>query len=102
MADEYRNGYIKSLQIMAKPTLEDLYDYDSVIVGERENEYAETIYLHDGEWYTEEELIDELLSEDKAEIAVAGGFVSKEDLDLNFPDYWDDNEEEEEDEDEDY
>ena len=54
---------------MAKPTLEDLYDYDSVIVGERENEYAETIYLHDGEWYTEEELIDELLSEDKAQIA---------------------------------
>ena len=60
---------------MAKPTLEDLYDYDSVIVGERENEYAETIYLHDGEWYTEEELIDELLSEDKAQIAAAGGFV---------------------------
>jgi shikimate kinase len=87
---------------MAKVSLEDLYDYDSVIEGERENEYGETIYLHDGEWYTEEELIDELLNEDKAEIAAAGGFVSKEELDLNFPDYWDDNEEEEEDEDEDF
>lgn len=87
---------------MANVSLEDLYDYDSVIVDERENKYGETIYLHDGEWYTEEELIDELLSEDKAEIAVAGGFVSNEDLDLNFPDYWDDNEEEEEDEDEDF
>ncbi len=83
---------------MSYLSLEDLEDYDSVIEDEREDEFGNTEYLHDGEWYTEDELIDKLLTEDKAEISIAGGFVSKEDLNLHFPDYWkDDDKNDEED-----
>ncbi len=71
---------------MGNPTLDDLYDdLDDIVEETRENEYGETEYLYNGEWLTENELVDVLMGEDEVLIASAQGVYDDVEDDLRFP-----------------
>lgn len=71
---------------MGNPTLDDLYDdLDDIVEETRENEYGETEYLYNGEWFTENELVDVLMGEDEVLIASAQGVYDDVEDDLRFP-----------------
>ena len=69
-----------------RPAIDELLDYDENIERTRENEYCETEYRYQDEWYEEDELIDLLMEEDRQEIDVAGGLLDDllQDV-LHFP-----------------
>lgn len=69
-----------------RPAIDELLDYDENIERTRENEYGETEYRYQDEWYEEDELIDLLMEEDRQEIDVAGGLLDDllQDV-LHFP-----------------
>lgn len=71
---------------MGNPTLDDLYDdLDDIVEETRENEYGETEYLYNGEWFSENGLVDVLMGEDEVLIASAQGVYDDVEDDLRFP-----------------